>query len=67
MLTIPPASIDTRIARIFEPFFTTRPAGSGMGLGLAISRGIVEARGGLIHNSTNQARSTRCRSRVSLG
>ncbi|RZI44823.1 sensor histidine kinase [Herbaspirillum sp. HC18] len=28
-------------ARLFEPFFTTKDAGSGLGLGLAISAGIV--------------------------
>ena len=47
---IPPETI----SRVFEPFFTTKA--SGMGLGLAISRTIIEAHAGRIWAENNATR-----------
>lgn len=45
-----------RLPLIFDPFFTTKAPGEGTGLGLAVSRALMEAMGGDLQASSEEGR-----------
>ncbi len=53
-------------ARIFEPFFTTRKEAGGVGLGLCLSRSVVQEHGGSLYLTVCQA-TTNCEETASPG
>lgn len=53
-----PGMTEDVLSRASEPFFTTKPPGSGMGLGLYLTRAVVEALGGSLRIESSLGQGT---------
>lgn len=54
------------LGKILDPFFTTKRESGGTGLGLAVSYGIMEAHGGVLHFSSTEGQGTIAEMRLPL-
>lgn len=49
---------EENIDKIFEPFYTTKEIGQGIGLGLSVTKGIINSHGGQIYVKSEQYKET---------